>query len=64
VLAEARYGTLLEGVQAQWPYSTDPMHPYVGFELLLPKGLDLDDAALRLRVTSRNERHRDFPLRG
>ena len=64
VLAEARYGTLLEGVQAQWPYSTDPMHPHVGFELLLPKGLDLDDAGLRLRVTTRTKRHRDFPLRG
>jgi 4-amino-4-deoxy-L-arabinose transferase-like glycosyltransferase len=64
VVAEARYGRLLEGVQAQWPYSTDPMHPHVGFELLVPKALDLDDAALRLRVTTRNERHRDFPLRG
>jgi len=64
VIAEARYGSLLEGVRAQWPYSTDPMHPHVGFELEVPTGMDVDDAALRLRVTTRSGRHRDFSLRG
>jgi 4-amino-4-deoxy-L-arabinose transferase-like glycosyltransferase len=62
VLAQAHYGSLLEGVKAQWPYSTDPSHPHVGFELVPPDGLSLENADLRLRVTTRGARQRDFPL--
>jgi 4-amino-4-deoxy-L-arabinose transferase-like glycosyltransferase len=61
-IAEARYGLPFSGVQAQWPFSTDPNHPDVGFAA----EVDLSQLApgryrLGLRLTGRDGSVREFP---
>ncbi len=61
-VAVADYGVPTPGVHAQWPFSTDPNHPDVGFTA----DLDLSSLApgryrIALRLTGRDGSVREFP---
>ncbi len=60
----ARYGTAYPGVQGQWPMSTDPAHPDVGFEASLPlAGIAPGLHRLSVRVTGHDGSTRELAQR-
>ena len=63
-IAGARYGTPYPGVRGQWPGSTDPGHPDVGFEASVAlAGVAPGRHLLGVRVTGRDGSVRDLALR-
>jgi hypothetical protein len=57
--AVAEYGTAFPGVRGQWPMSTDPNHPRVGFRArLVLEAADRGERVLALRVTGNDGRTR------
>jgi 4-amino-4-deoxy-L-arabinose transferase-like glycosyltransferase len=62
VIAEASYGLPFAGVLAQWPFSTDPNHPDVGFAAEVDLSQRLPGRhRLGLRLTGLDGSVRDFP---
>lgn len=63
-VAGARYGTAYPGVRGQWPMSTDPAHPDVGFEASLPlAGIAPGLHRLSVRVTGHDGSTRELAQR-
>jgi 4-amino-4-deoxy-L-arabinose transferase-like glycosyltransferase len=63
-VAAARYGTPYPGVRGQWPDSTDPGHPDVGFEATLSLAAVAPGRhQLGVRIIGRDGSTRDLALR-
>lgn len=67
VVAEATLRQPFDGVRGQWPMSTDPDHPRVGFVAVLPAATFSSRPStvrLSLRVTARDGTMRELAARG